>query len=291
VARGRQKPALILATCPSSAVPSRAMSLVLTIRFNGAVPGLDEHRLDIEAFGQALVYLQHAVQRTASGLLKDALDDPAYGGAGGRRAKDAQRVRLQLVTLREGSLDIGFVAEMTAPSSGQLEAFNDLPERALRRVVADIGDESNGRLRNAAVRRYLKALPAGLTLQEYVISDGERELARTEVHTVAVPEEPKAPPRLRRVVGRVVAVGFAPGQPFVRLQSGGDEIKAEASDEVVDAALRLRRDQVAAMVVCAKENRIVWLRAADDQPTPPDDRGRLEAMTSRWATLLDRLAK
>jgi hypothetical protein len=72
----------------------------LEVRFEGTAPGLPEHRLSLGAFGKALDQLLATYRRIASGMITNALDEPGYGMSGGKYAKEAERLDLELEAIR-----------------------------------------------------------------------------------------------------------------------------------------------------------------------------------------------
>ncbi len=268
------------------------MSVELRITFDGTEPGLREHRLSLAAFAEPLRLLLLALQRTGSAIVSSALDDPSYGRRGGKLAKDASLLDLELVTIGEGSAAPSFLAvARTDPTNPPSPLYSDLPARAVERLVRDIEAEAKGVLQNASVRRYLASLPAGVESQRYTARRDGTVFADAELGRATLPEVPRELPKLIQLRGSVIAVGFDPGTPFVSLRQDRRTLRCSATKELVDLAVSLRGGDVEATLLDSSEPRLLALRSAEG----PSERRPLEAtlalMDARWGQTLARLAQ
>ncbi len=266
------------------------MTTTLNIRWDGDAPGLPEHVLSLGAWHEALGRLLRAVRRTASGMAHDALDDPEYGARGGRLNKLAGEIDLQIIGLREGCVNVAFRC-VIPPQPGQQDLFlEELPRRAVDRVLEDIQQEAEGQLRNATVREFLKAIPAGITVQEYQLDvDGVllRQVRVGQAH-IAVP--PPSTPGLRRLRARLSAACFEPGNTSITLKGELGTVRLSATPEQIEQALALRGQPLLVMSLSGPPPRVIWLSAEGAPPALPSGADRTALFTTRWARTLDRLA-
>lgn len=268
------------------------MGVELSITFDGTEPGLREHRLSLAAFAEPLRCLLVALQCTGSAIVGSALEDPSYGQRGGRLAKDAALLDLELVAIGEGCAVPAFLAVARPdPRSPQLSFYSDLPARAVERLVRDIEAEARGVLQNASVRRYLASLPPGVSRQKYTARRDGALLAEVEFGHVTLPEQPTELPRLVRVKGSVVAVGFEPGAAFATIKYERRNVRCAATTELVEHALSLRGAEVEAAILESAEPRLIWLRSAGIRVEPRPLEEALAQMDARWGQTLARLAQ
>ena len=244
------------------------MRVELRIAYDGTEPGLAEHRLSLSSFVEPLKHLLTAVQRTGSAILKATVDDPDYGGRGGKLARGAELLDLELVAIERGSAMPMFQAVVRDdPRVEQLAlaGVNDLASRVVEKFVRDVEAERNGTSQNASVRRYLKSIPAGVTRQKYTaVADGV-VMREAEFSSTKLVEPPSSLPRLVRITGRVTAVGFEPGSPFVVIKRESTSRRYSAEPAMVERAIGLRAEQVTAAVLENPEGpRLLWVRAATD---------------------------
>lgn len=266
------------------------MRTQLTIKWETAEPGV-RGRLSLAAFHEPLGLLLRAYQRIASGVLTDALEDSEYGMRGGRYHAEAKYVDLELVAVHEGStvLDLDCVAR--TPPGATIDAFNDLPDRAMMTLVESIKDESSGVPRNAMVRNFLRSLNGHVVSQRYsIFTDGEQRLSVDVGKTNLVEQVAIESPNLLEVHGAVIGVTFEPAAPEVRLRAGGSTLSCAASARLVEQALHLRGENVRGMVLTDKHYRLLWLRRDEDQPLP-DAEARSRRLFARWDKVLRRLAQ
>jgi hypothetical protein len=263
------------------------MDKKLKIVWEGNVPGLAEHRLSLDAFGQALQQLLIAYRRIASNMLAQA------DSSTGRLHTLAKDFDLELEQIAEGSSGIvAACAIHSEPSSPYFEMLDSLTTRAADALLTDIEAEAHGEFRNASVRNYLRALPDGVTGQKYVFIDngGSREIA---IGSMRLPEGPTEMPVLHERLYAIVGVGFEPGESFVRLKGAEETITCEATVPQVTKALALRFGSVYAQIVRQKGRKARLLRirrAGEELPrlTPEQEE---EMVFGKWDELLRRLAK
>jgi len=205
------------------------MSLDLRITFNGTAPGLQAHSLSLAAFARPLDRLVTALQRTATALLKDREEQPL-----GPIATKAKGLDLEITSLEHNCVSLSM--RCVGPSDND---DRELMQRTMSKLLADIESEVNGREVSEAARRYVRALPDGMTTQTYRLSrDG---VTLSEVTCGALPhvDESDDLPRLVQLRGEVAGVSFLPSIS-VMFKSGEKTLKLAADVVQVDNALRLR---------------------------------------------------
>lgn len=268
------------------------MSVELRISFSGSTPGLEQQRLSMGLFAEPFRLLVNALQRTASGLLKDALDDPAYGSRGGQIAKEAKLLDLELRAIEPGSAVPVF--DCVVRESGQQALFpsQELAELAVERVLRDIENEGNGKRRSSSVRKYLEALPAGIAKQRYTARRDNVIFVDFSVEKASLAPLPVPLARLIKVVGSVVSVGFPPGQSFVGIKvEGRNIIRCDSTPDQANAALDLRNALVTAAILEGKDARLLWIRSASDEPRIPTTTETFDHISSQWGRTMEILAQ
>lgn len=270
------------------------MSVELKIAFDGTTPGLEEHRLSLSAFGESLKLLLAALQRTASAILASASEDPEYGSRGGKFAEAAKLLDLELAAVEEGSAAPSFVCTARAPGP-YLPHVNmsraDLAEAAIERLVQDIEAESSGKARSPSVRRYLRSLPRGVNSQRYTATRDGKTLRDVRFSTATLADPPRSLPRLIKVTGHVISVGFEPGQSFISLKVGTKTMKCSASVAQVESAINLRMGPVTATVLDSDKPSIVWIKSAEQPADVPTLDDTIEHLHSNWKRTLEALAR
>jgi hypothetical protein len=263
------------------------MTSKLRIVWDGNVPGLEERRLSIGSFGPALRELLAALRRIATDLERDAWPTRLVSSAG-RLKKDASNLDIQIVTITGNSpvaveMDIVEVAQPARP------LVHDLGVRAMERFLEDLKLEAAGTAAHYKVRKFLGALPEGLTKQKYTHTDADGRVRR-EIDLGAVDVAPsKVSAHLIEVIGEIVGVGFEPGRNEVKVKSiGGDVVSFSATLEHIETALSLRGTGVKALGV-VEPARVRLLRFGDSPEFSPD--ARLNYVFSTWAGVLAELAK
>jgi hypothetical protein len=266
------------------------MKTTLTIRWDGSTPGLSEHALSLGAWLNALRLLNQAVRRTASGIATTAVGRSEYGAQGGRLHKTAREIDLRLTGLSEGCANIHLDC-VTGPSDGQQDVFSQtLPARALTAVLEAIEAEARGELTNAPVRRFLRALPPGVEVQQYRLDAGD---ASREVN-ITVPNLPvieATGPLLSTLTGQVVGVTFEPAKWQVTIKTAEGSVTLSATEAQVDAAVALRGVEVRAVALLGEAKRLVGIRAADHAGRLRSPREREVSFTTKWARTLEILGQ
>jgi hypothetical protein len=271
-------------------------NVILSITFEGDLPGLDEGGLSIASFGDAMPKLLAAYRRIASGIVSDALDKPGYGKGGGKYAREAEHIDLELTALTFNSpltLELRCSAHPTdfQPSPMYSE---DLLEDAGKLLLRSIDLESKGQPRNAYVRRYLHSLPIGLRTQAYRLSRDNQDLEKVTVSTVSLVEEVEWPV-FDVMTGNITGVGFEPGNLEVRGKSedGKASFSAYAAAADVEKALALRGQTVEAVLwrEGTKKAQLVGIGEVGSRQAirAPEDNKR--AIFQEWDEALRRLAQ
>lgn len=268
------------------------MTPQLQIKFEGDVRGIASGRLSLTAFVEALKELVTAYKRTAEHIIDEAVDLEA--GKGGRFKGEAKRLDIEIQSISDGCVSMVAVCTSETPPKANYKLFDDLAERAALDLLNHIEEESKGRMSSRYARKYLAALPPGLTRQTYQLNG-----RKVVIDTMQLPELTDWPGGLRAITGRIAGVGFEPGRPEVRLMADvdGEEttlVTAATSRELVEEALRLRDRRVAAMVVWRKKKpttELLWLRDVEDELFVPSPDERLELLFANWYHTLERLAR
>lgn len=274
------------------------MPAKLIIRWEGDVPGLDRHLIDIGVFHEPLRRLQTALRWIASGIIRDAFGDgdgdgDDYGAKGGRLKKEARSLNVYLRQVHAGCAMPEFSIELT-PAPGellQLNLFDSLPERAALRFVEAVDSERQGQPAMSTVRSYLTSLPA-LARQSYTVWNARGEqICHTEFSTVNDrPAQPDAMPRLIRGVGQVAGLTLLDNQEVKLCVDGTIETFA-ATQELVDQAIRLRGADVRFVAVKKGTERGKLLRVDPPDHQHPLPREVSRANIDRWRETLDRLGE
>lgn len=225
--------------------------VILHITFEGNLPGLNEGGMSIASFGEALPRLLAAYRRIASGIVSEAIDRPGYGRGGGKYAREAEIIDLELIAVTHNSpvtLELRCSAHPTDIHPAALYS-PDLLQDAGKILLRSIDLESKGQPRNAHVRRYLESLPHGLQRQAYRLSRDAHELETVTVSTVCLVEQTEWP-ALEIVTGKITAVGFEPGNFEVRGKSddGRTSFSAHATSSEVEKAIKLRGQSIDAVL-------------------------------------------
>lgn len=268
------------------------MSTKLTIRWDGDTPGLSDHALSIASWNDALKHLLAAVRRSASSIVQNETQNPNYGGRGGRLSNRVSGLDLHIVAMRDGCVNLDIVPVFPpSPQQDLFEEEEELARRALEHVVRCIGDEASGENKSSPIRKFLRAIPHGVTSQHYRLEvDGDEVITR-EISSTSLLAEPANLPALRRVEGQIIGVEFEPGQPSVRVRSNGQTIRLSATQAQVEDAIKLRGQPVTLMTVSGTMPRLVWLAPAEFPPVVPPDDTRAVQLIERWERTLARLAR
>lgn len=263
----------------------------LEVKFEGRVPGLQEHRLSLSSFGPALNDLLRAMRRIGTSIVGDAVGTEVITG----RLRDvAKQIDVEVTGLIASSTGISALVTFTIPQGEQIPLFADLPERVVDEFLDAVHEESRGVWRNSSVRRYLRSLPSGLTSQTYTAVRNGGEPRTITIGAVSLTELHDMP-YLKAFAGSIIGVGFEPGKNEVRFRVPEGErprqIALEATLTQVERALELRGSSVKGIALFAKQSRLLRLRAAaepDHRPTMEDCQKHI---FERWGVLLQRLAR
>lgn len=268
------------------------MAVELEILVEGDVPGVREKRVSLRHFGPAFRELEAAVRSVGSSIIVNALGDPDYGVRGGRRAAEANALDLELATIEDGSLKMVFVCALAAISS-QLNML-PLAEQTVEEIVHAIDAEAQGRPRNAKVRKFLGAMPAGLTSQTFICRVDGVERNRASLGAFQPKAFAATLPSLFSWSGKVSGVGFDPAtrnEVWLKTADDGTNVRCVATPELVNAALSLRGKDVDALTVYdGKTYRLLWLRAVGTGLPESDADARAKDLFERWGGVLRRLA-
>jgi hypothetical protein len=205
----------------------------LEIVWDGDAQGLPARRLSVDAFGAAIRALLAAIRRIGTSQEREA----GAGVRGGRFSKEAAGLDVQIESLTTNS-PVHLACWVVQVGESPLPLIADLPHRAASTFVEAVRSESSGQPYFAAVRRFLAALPPGVSHQRYAYRSPAGVNQVAEVGTMSLPET-KALPYLLEVEGQVVGVGFEPGEPSVRLLSGRQRFSGHAEPRHIDEAIAL----------------------------------------------------
>lgn len=273
------------------------MTVELKIRFDGSAAGLANHRLSLSEFHEALGNLLSAVRRTATSIETDATD-PAAGAKGGRYSKMAERIDVQLSVIEEGCVNLGCVITYEPQVGETGEMFPELERRTLARLVEHIDNERRGIPASAAVRKYLRSIPAGVDSQRYALYENGVEIRCAEFGQAEFVDDSQLVaegPRLFRSSGFVISVSFDQDGRGIGVALRGEDgvLRAiDASPELVDKGIELRGRQVIAQIVEQKsKKRLINLWPAEDQPSKVDIKDRTSRIFADWHETLSELAK
>jgi hypothetical protein len=265
------------------------MAFEIRIRWDGEAPGIEQHRLSLGAFGEALPQLLWALRRIATQMVTAAVEPERP--ASGRFANLARGLDIEITSIEGNSTGFNGVVSFMSPPD-ELPLFADLAERATVELLDSIDRESKGQPSNWAVRRYLDALPVGIHRQVYVLHDNGIEKKRLEISNVSLAEVPEEFPFLREVTGSIVGVGFEPGKPEVRVKGETSTTFFDASEDQVESALAIRHDVVRSIGVTAgKHSRLLRIERARAGHFAITNEAIEEHIFKRWSGVFARLAE
>jgi hypothetical protein len=261
----------------------------LNIILDGTAPGLQEHALSVNAFGEPLARLVMALQRIASGLVIDAVGREAYGARGGRYRPEGRSIDVEIISVTGNSpLDLGLrVVERPIPGRNMPLFAEELTGRTVDRFLDAVDQESKGRPYNALVRRFLASMPSDVTSQRYVAETGRN----VDVGPMELPEIPKPSPYLLEFTGAIVGVGFEPGRPEVKFKTSETTVTCVATAEQVEEVLVYRGASVRALAVRGPKNRLLAAWPIDQSLPVPSREQAEEYLFAKWGELLKRLAE
>lgn len=260
------------------------MAHSLHIKYDGDVTGLSEHRLSLSEFGTALNELLRAVRRSVSNCVVSA-DGAEHGSRGGRFAKVAECLDLQITSLRDGCVEL----DLEVTVAGQMDIF--AIEEGLKDFVNGVAAESAAQRRNAAVRKYLQALPVGLKTHTYEAAHGDRVFATAIVtDTVELTEEEHAATGFMLVDADVTIRGVDFCPPAVRITSEMGKTTLKATDVLVARAIELRNQSVRVRYLPGP-GRLLSIRDGAATVEPPSFAQTSDAVFERWDEVLMRLSR
>src|SRR5258707_6883318 len=105
------------------------MATSLEIKYDGTVPGLDEHRLSLSAFGPSLNALLRALRRIATNMVGDALGSQDVSK--GRLKGTAKHIDIEIESITHGSSGVSGLVTLTPPPGAQMPLLSDLTDRAM----------------------------------------------------------------------------------------------------------------------------------------------------------------
>lgn len=265
-------------------------NIELEIKWDGAVTGLDEHRLSIANFAMPLCHLLTAIRRRASNIVRSLKNQEPL--ASGPLAEEAKRIDLEVQELLASSSGIHGLVRTTEPEVGsQLTMPSpDLLMDATAQTLEDIERVPSGESADPSVRKYLGSLPKGISSQEYKLSCGGQVHKQVALGTVSLSMEKTSLPCLSETVGRVIGVGFEPGSNWVRIKCQSGNVTLQSDLDGVNRSIEMRNDDVRVLFLEDEGNKRRLLRM--DNPAQP--RAKIvdeEYVFKRWKSVLDALAE
>ena len=270
------------------------METRIKIVWDGDTPGLKEHRLSLAEFSPALKRMLDAMRRIASGIVTQAQEVGDPGSRGGRLANLAKQIDLEITGVEEGSLSLVMACVLRLAPMQNAELLDRLADQTCTEFVSAIEQETTGQLRNGSVRKFLRALPAGITTQSYSVRRSDGVEKTVTVGQMALATLPAEAPTLQEVTASIVGAGFEPGRLEVRLQDSESkrQLTCAATAGLVNTALELRAKPVRALVVhSAGKLRLLRLRLHDAAPLDLTTEKQDELLWQRWDEVLRRFAQ
>ncbi len=265
------------------------MAAEIKIRWDGDVPGLDQHRLSLAAFADPLNQLLLALRRIATQIVSLAVEHERPKT--GRFANLARQLDIEITSIEGNSTGFNGVVAFYQPPE-ELPLFADLPDRAVTELLDSIERESRGQATNWAVRKYLTSLPRAVHRQVYELHENGTTKKRVEIGDINLTEVPGEFPSLRELDGSVVGVGFEPGKSEVRMKSESATATFDATDEQVERALEVRKEDVRSLgVYDGKRTRLLHIAKASEPRFQVTEEAVEEHIFGRWSGVFARLAK
>src|SRR5271157_3534727 len=252
----------------------------IKIRWDGNVPGVSEHRLSLAAFGEPLNQLLIALRRIATQMVSTAVEHehPKIG----RFANLARQLDIEITSIEGDSTGFNGLVSFYQPPD-ELPLFADLPERAVTELLDSIERESRGQAANWAVRKYLSALPPTIHRQTYELHENGTTKKRVEIGDVKLMEVPEEFPSLREIDGNIIGVGFEPGRSEVRVKGETATASFDASDDQVEMALTIRKENVRSLGVHdGRRTRLLLITKASAPRFKITDEAVEEHIFKRW---------
>ena len=266
----------------------------INIRFDGRTPGLTSHRLSIAAFHAALHKLLIALRQTA--------DSVAQGRIRQRSGKLGKKFDLQIATISDGCVNLKLQWGPTDTSElDESSSEFELARKSAKAFVDSLDNEWNStESDNNAVRKFLRALPEGVEIQEYEAKAGTEVLSKTVLRTRGAIEPTSdwraTVPRLREFRGRIDLIRFGQrggkGRVRVRELPSNDLHNCGASEELIDLAAKLHKETVIVKVLMHQDfQELLIIRSYNEPESIPTAEERQKHLFERWKNTLDKLAE
>lgn len=264
----------------------------LQIVWDGEVVGLADRRLSLSAFEPALRQLLATIRRIASDLEVRATGPREHGR--GRLAREAAKLDIQISEVR-GNSPLTVTASVVNLEPPARPLIADLADVAIDEFLRDMERESAGAPSHYQVRRFMRALPPGLTQQRYTHTAADGSPGRDLTLGAIRVEDPRVSPYLVEVTGVLVGVVFELGRSELRLRStDGDLMGFAATTDEVETALPFRLKTVTVLGVMEHERQKPRLLRFTTEQSPEaflDPTARLRHLSKTWNTVLTRLAQ
>jgi hypothetical protein len=266
-----------------------SMASEIKIRWDGDVPGVAEHRLSLAAFGEPLNQLLLALRRIATQLVSTAVEHerPQIG----RFANLARQLDIEIISVEGNSTGINGLVSFAQPPD-ELPLFADLPNRSIAEFMDSMERESRGEPSNWAVRKYLRAMPLAIHTQTYELYENNALKKTTRIGDIKFAEVPEDFPSFREIEGHIIGVGFEPGRSEVRIKGETTAIAFDASDESVEKAITIRKEEVRLLGVSdGKRSRLLRIDKVSEPRFAVSPKAIEEHIFSRWGGVFARLAE
>lgn len=270
------------------------MKPTLTITYGGDSEAIRRGSLSVAEFGPALNQLLTAVRRTASAV---ASGKEGRVSSRGSIADAAKLMDIHITGISHGSLivqtdivDSSPVTDAYLFPKGDIER---LPEITMIRLLEDMQAESEGKVRNDSVRKYLGLLPESVHHQRYTLTRGKELLVDFSVGQVELADCPPSLPNLDRIAGRVTALCVEEGKETVSIRSHRKRWTLFASADLVQRAYELKSQEILATIVAGgdSENLPRLIRLDEFEPPAPSSEERINYIVETWSGALSELAK
>lgn len=268
------------------------------VRFDGAAPGLESHRLSLAAFQTPLSKLLQALRQMA-----DSVKDGSEGTDRKNRSrtgKFGKLLDLQLATITDGCVNLNFSLVTTKTDEFTDQQRESLATMTVQRFIDELKTEWDGAApRVNGIRRYLDSLPDNVTTHEYEGRMGGNVInsakLSTKIATNVDSNEDfrQTAPRLRQVTARITSIRFDSKDGCVKLRTVfGEKFVCQASPELLDLAARLHKFSVVAQILVRHDvARLLSLRDEQSTHEPLTEEARREYLYQNWSNTLKRLAE
>jgi len=263
------------------------------LRFDGNAPGLSDHALSLSEFLEPLVLLMKAFKRAADSL------SPEHGASrpeGLRRyGKLGKGLDLKLVKIEDGCVRLKFACEyIGVEPQGDLNVAEYATERIVEQLAAFGKPDAIDVPVSNSIKRFINSIPPTVIVQEYegrvngrVL--GKASIGKLERETVRT----KVLPRIELITGTISSVTFDASKEQVKIKTEErDSIRCLANAALVDVAVSLRNEKIAAQILSRKDSNLLLRLTKVSEPFKvigPNDRSA--HLFHRWGTLLSRLAE